>query len=177
LPDDSEIRLVRMGHEHLQATCRWLQASPQLRQQIDCLHAPTPEENLRYWQARWKEPRREDYAVIEGGVSHVGNCGLSEIDARRSKAQLWIYLGGSYGRGIGTAALNRLMRRAFLDLELNRLYLRVLETNTRAVEFYCARGFVREGVGREDTLRDGSYVDSVWFSMLAREYRSLETRT
>ena len=69
------------------------------------------------------------------------------------------------------------MRRAFLDLELNRLYLRVLETNTRAVEFYCARGFVREGVWREDTLRDGGFVDSVWFSMLAREYRSLVTPT
>ena len=165
-----DIRLVRMNVEHLESTYIWLHSSPKLRQQIDCLQPPTVEGNIQYWKRRWEDPAREDYAIIQAGTLHVGNCGLSDIDRKRKKAQLWIYLGASYGHGIGTLATRQLLRRAFEELDMNRIYLRVLANNCDAINFYRSLGFKQEGVCREDTVQEGGFVDSVWFSMLRQEY-------
>ncbi|MCK9283046.1 MAG: GNAT family N-acetyltransferase [Rhodocyclaceae bacterium] len=164
-------RLVAMGDEHLSATLRWLVQSGELRKQVDCLHPPTEAGNAAYWRSRWEMDNRRDFAIILGDGRHVGNCGLCDIDGARGKAQLWIYLGDSHGRGYGVAAVDRLLSFAFLELGLNRIYLRVVASNPRARDFYLRRGFVEEGVFRQDTRQEEKFVDSIAMSMLASEYR------
>lgn len=171
-PTDVGIRLVRMADKHLSATHRWLSESGELRRQVDCLSAPTPEGNLEYWHAKWSDKTREDFAIVNADGDHVGNCGLCDIDSQRRKAQLWIYLGGHYGAGYGTVAVRKLLAHAFFELKLNRIYLRIVATNRRAEKFYAELGFVREGALRQDTLFEGKYVDSVLMSLLASEYFS-----
>jgi len=175
LDTNGDIRLVRMNADHLASTFQWLVSSPKLREQVDCLKPPTAEENEKYWRSLWDDPTREDYAIIQGNALHVGNCGLKDIDRKRKKVQLWIYLGGSYRCGIGNTALRQLMKRAFEELQMNRLYLRVLANNRAALKFYLSLGFAQEGIWREDTIRDTKFVDSVWFSMLEREYFKQKT--
>lgn len=169
-PTNAGVRLVQMADKHLPATYRWLSESSELRRQIDCLSVPTRNGNLEYWHTKWSDKTREDYAIVNADDEHVGNCGLCDIDTQRRKAQLWIYLGGHYGVGYGTEAVRELLSRAFLELKLNRVYLRVVATNHRADKFYAGLGFVREGVFRQDTILDGKYVDSVLMSLLATEY-------
>ena len=163
-----EVRLEPMGEAHLDATCRWL-ADAELRAQVDCLEPPTPEGNRTLWLARWADRRREDYAILAAG-RHVGNCGLCDIDRARGKAQFWIYLGEERGRGVGRQALEHLLHRAFVELGLARVHLRVLADNPRAIAFYRALGFVEEGRLRRDSVRDGRSVDALCFAMLADEY-------
>jgi RimJ/RimL family protein N-acetyltransferase len=159
-----------MGEEHLESTLGWL-SDPLLRRQIDSLGEPSADEHARYWRTRWSDPGREDYAILDGDGQHVGNCGLSGIDVRRLKAELWIYLGERRGRGIARAAAGRLLERAFCELRLNRVYVRVLLNNPRAERFFRGLGFVDEGRLRDDTRQDGRFVDALWLSMLAREFR------
>lgn len=167
---DKDICLVRMNDSHLTNTFRWLSESGALRQEVDCLEPPTPAGNECYWHKNWDDKTREDYAIVDTAGRHVGNCGLCDIDLRRRKAQLWIYLGDCQGAGLGTAAITRLLARAFRGLHLNRVYLRVLATNQRALGFYVRLGFVQEGVFRQDTLAEGNYVDATCMSMLASDY-------
>ena len=115
------VKLVRFGEEHLEATRRWLTNSAGLREQIDCLSAPTRFENEAYWRAKWQDAAREDYAIVDEAANHVGNCGLSEIDRQRKKAKLWIYLGDVYGQGLGRKAVCALLLRAFSELALERV--------------------------------------------------------
>jgi len=163
-------RLVRMDASHLSATLRWLQ-DPELRRQVDSLSAPTEETNAAYWRVRWRDPEREDYAILALDDRHVGNCGLCHIDRHRRKAELWIYLGEATarGRGIGRAAVEALLRRAFDELGLYRVYLRVAADNPAAARFYERLGFLAEGRWRADTWHDGRPVDSLWYSLLAGE--------
>lgn len=163
------VRLARMTDDHLAATCRWLRGSPELRRQVDCLEAPTEEGNVAHWHARWSETNREDYAIRVDQDGHVGNCGLCNIDRQRRKAELWIYLGAGRGTGRGSAAVRQLLVRAFDELHLNRVYLRVVSDNPRALGFYERLGFVLEGRFRQDTIHDGNPVDSIWMAMLASE--------
>lgn len=171
LPEQT-VLLIRMADCHLPNTYRWLHDSAELRRQVDCLEAPTEEGNQAYWRANWQNSRREDYAIVAiADNRHIGNCGLCDIDASRKKAQLWIYLGDSYGEGTGTAAVDQLLTRAFGALELDRVYLRVVASNPRALRFYQKLGFVEEGVSRQDTIADGCPVDAICMSMLKSEYR------
>jgi RimJ/RimL family protein N-acetyltransferase len=165
------VKLVRFGEEHLEATRRWLTNSAGLREQIDCLSAPTRFENEAYWRAKWQDVAREDYAIVDEAANHVGNCGLSEIDRQRKKAKLWIYLGDVYGQGLGRKAVCALLLRAFSELALERVYIRVLATNQRAYAFYKTLGFVDEGRLRHDTVQNNEYVDSFLLSMLSREFK------
>jgi RimJ/RimL family protein N-acetyltransferase len=147
----------------------WLSGCTRLREQIDSLDAPTEAGNTRYWQEKWRDKTREDYAIVVG-ERHVGNCGLVAIDVRRRKAELWIYIGDGTGRSFGRQALGALLDRAFADLDLHRVSLRVVETNLRALTFYMRAGFKVEGRARADTIQNGISLDSILLSILAREY-------
>lgn len=159
-----------MSEEHLAATCRWLRDSRQLREQVDCLTPPTEEGNATYWRDKWRDPSREDYAILGTDGLHVGNCGLAGIDLQRRKAELWMYLGQRHGEGLGASALKQLLVRGFRHLGLSRVWLRVVATNVAAERFYARHGFVVEGRLRRDTIRDGVAVDAIAMSILANEF-------
>jgi RimJ/RimL family protein N-acetyltransferase len=166
------VTIERLAEEHLESTRRWLTASARLREQIDCLAAPSAAENEAYWRRKWADASREDYAILDEGAIHVGNCGLSDIDLQRGKTQLWIYLAEREGRGVGRRAVRLLLGRAFEELELERVYLRVLITNPRAYAFYLRLGFVEEGRLRRDTVSGDTFVDAVLLSMLSDEFKA-----
>jgi RimJ/RimL family protein N-acetyltransferase len=170
--ETKQVALERHSEAHLEKTFQWLQDAD-LRAKIDSLSAPpSKEENRRYWEKRWADPAQVNFAILNGHREHVGNCGLSSIDRNRKKAELWIYIGDvRRGQGLGGMAAWELLRFGFHDLELNRIYLRVVEDNLGALRFYQAIGFKEEGRFREDTLRDGRYYDSIWLSILKREWK------
>jgi len=164
------IRLEPMREDHFDRTFEWLSASAGLRAQIDSLDAPSIEGNRSYWRRNLQDPSRQDYAIVTDDGRHVGNCGLVSIDRSRGKAEMWIYLGDSYGTGLGSKALKLLLDHAFAVLALRRVSLRVIDGNQRAVDFYLRAGFKIEGRARSDTVRDGKSIDSTLMSILAHEH-------
>lgn len=164
------VRLERLQDKHLQRTFEWVAGSARLRAQIDSLGTPTEAGNIDFWRQKRQDDGREDFAILAGD-DHVGNCGLTVIDGRRRKAELWIYIGDGTGRGIGRQALDALLTHAFVDLGLQRVSLRVIETNLGALTFYLKAGFKIEGRARADTIQDGITLDSILLSILDREHR------
>jgi RimJ/RimL family protein N-acetyltransferase len=169
LTETRSAQLVRMDVNHLEATRGWL-LDDELRRQVDTTEPPTRERNCAYWRARWADSTQESYAILTPNGEHVGNCGLINVDRQRRKAELWAYLGTSRGEGVGSTAVLGLLARAFSELGLNRVCLRVLATNQRAECFYRRLGFRPEGRARQDTWIDGQPVDSIWLSILAEDY-------
>ena len=77
-----------------------------------------------------------------------------------------------HGRGFGRETVRLLKRVAFERWKAHRLYLDVMESNTRAQQLYLSEGFVKEGLLRE-TLRHGEkYVSLVLMSILEDEYKA-----
>lgn len=125
------------------------------------------------------DPARHRVLAIETATKlHIGICGLHNIFWQHRRAELGIYIGvaGYRGQGYGTEALHLLVRHAFDDLGLQRLSLRVLADNTRAVCCYEKVGFVVEGRLERCYLRSGRYHDELLMRLLAREYRPPATK-
>ena len=63
------------------------------------------------------------------------------------------------GKGYSFPAAKKMLRIAFSQLDLNRVYLSVMADNTAAVKTYEKAGFVKEGLLKEDYLRSDGYID------------------
>lgn len=104
--------------------------------------------------------------------SLVGSCQLHLINPIHRSAELQIRIGrkDAQGNGIGTEACALLLRHAFDDLNLNRVYLQVFETNERAIGLYKRAGFKVEGTLRQSAFIDGRWVNVLVMAILREEY-------
>lgn len=107
----------------------------------------------------------------------LGVIYLLQIDWVNRSCEYAIQLGetSSHGRGIGYLATTKILEHAFYDLNLNRVYLTVLENNERAIRLYKKIGFVEEGKHRKAVFKNGSYIDLTQMSILSDEYHTTHT--
>lgn len=101
----------------------------------------------------------------------IGTCGLYDFDAISRKAELRMKIGESQqrGKGIGTEALLQLLTFGYNDLNLNKIWLRVLADNIAGIKLYEKAGFITEGKLREDIYITANYKDIVVMSLLKSE--------
>lgn len=123
---------------------------------------------------------REDrvFSIVGDEDRYLGQCGLHQIFRRSGVGRLSIIVSAreEMGRGIGSAAIARLLDVAFADVDtggegLHKVWLMCFATNTRARRTYERLGFVQEGVLREEYRHEGGWHDMVRFSVLAQEWR------
>jgi diamine N-acetyltransferase len=112
-------------------------------------------------------------AILEGATKQiVGAAYLTGIDwvARSGEFSIWIGVEAHRGKGAGQTASRTLLRHAFLDLNLHRVHLTVLEDNLAAQSLYRKLGFVQEGRLRGAAFKNGRFVDLIQMAMLSVEY-------
>lgn len=104
----------------------------------------------------------------------VGNCSLMNIHWENRSAEVGIHIGEKkyWNQGFGTKAMQLMCRHVFDDLNLHRLWLRVFQTNQRAIRSYEKAGFVQEGRMREAQYLEGKYVDVLIMSILHSDWRN-----
>ena len=104
---------------------------------------------------------------------HIGNTGLHQIDPVVREAEFGIFIGEKsyWGKGIGKEALLLTLKHGFDDLNLNRIYLYVFETNLRGLACYKSAGFVQEGLLRQADFKNGRYINTLVMSILRSEWR------
>jgi len=108
----------------------------------------------------------------------IGNCGFMDIDWRIRSAEIGLLIGekGCWGKGYGTEVMRLLLRHGFETLNLNRVFLRVDETNQRGIHVYEKVGFVHEGRFRQAVYSSGKYQDLLVMSVLRPEWDKMTKR-
>ncbi len=130
--------------------------------------------DLIAWVDLHRNARDEAFFVIAGeGDRVLGHVALYRIDRTVASAEFGILVGDKavWGKGLGTAFTQFMIEYGFDELDLRRIYLHVLETNTRARRLYEHLGFVAEGRLRQHQSRDGRFVDVLVMGLLRDEYR------
>lgn len=73
-------------------------------------------------------------------------------------------------KGIGTEAAKEMLKHAFYNLNLHKVYLTVLTNNQRAIKLYDRCGFKIEGTLREEVYKNGKFEDMLVMSILKKEF-------
>jgi RimJ/RimL family protein N-acetyltransferase len=102
----------------------------------------------------------------------IGSCGLHNIEWPNRLAELGIAIGDKtcWSQGYGTETVSLLVRYAFETLNLNRVFLRVYETNPRAIRAYEKAGFILEGRLRQAIYKNGNFADILLMGVLRQEW-------
>lgn len=111
-------------------------------------------------------------SINPGGCSvPVGTIFLKNIDYNSLKCEMGIFIGEEFdrGKGIGKEAVRLILEFGFKKLNMNKIYLRVLENNDIAINLYKHIGFHVDGILREDYFRDNKYYDVWVMSIIKKE--------
>ena len=116
--------------------------------------------------------------LLETGRA-VGQTTYSDISAVDERLEIgWTWYGSAYWRtAVNTEAKLLLLTHAFEDLGMGRVQWKTDHLNQRSQNAIARLGAQREGVLRRHRMRpDGTFRDSVYFSMLKDEWPAAKQR-
>lgn len=115
-------------------------------------------------------------AIVDDEKDNIlGLVSLVSIDQLNGCAEFHIMIGlkENQGKGIGTFAVNEMLRHAFFNLNLHRIELTVVEDNKRARRLYEKCGFIKEGTKRKSKYKNGVFINMDSYSILKEEFVKL----
>ncbi len=110
------------------------------------------------------------YAVVDKRDEYLGTISLKDVDKIRGAEFAISMRRRFHGKGIASWATREILRIAFEDLKLNRVYLNVLSDNEHANRFYVNNRFRYEGESRQCILIGNELKSLKWYAMLAEEF-------
>lgn len=139
-------------------------------------------EQVQAWVEEALVERRRDRRipfVVEDAAagSIIGSTSFRDLDTRNARVEIgstW-FSRASWGTGANTESKLLLMQYAFESLDLERVFLRADNLNMRSQRAHEKLGAIKEGVHRHEVLRrDGSWCDSIHYSILRAEWRNVK---
>lgn len=130
----------------------------------------TYEKTLHWYHNKDNESRID--CVIEFDGVPVGLIGLLNISTVHRKAEFYICIGDTAvkRKGIATISTELILKYAFEEISLNKVFLNVDSKNVAACRLYEKIGFVSEGEFREDLFHRGKMIDRKRYAMLSKEF-------
>lgn len=177
-PDSQLVCLRALDDGDIECTLKWHNDSDLYRSLVSHFRhvsRQTEQEWLR--QRMSSSPREVNLAIcLVSTGEHVGNIYLRDIDWVSKNAALGVFLGehSCRGKGYGSQALTLILRHAFEDLGLHRIYLFALAENEAALAAYRKVGFSKEGTLRQHVFKKGSFRDMVVLGIHADEWAGYE---
>jgi RimJ/RimL family protein N-acetyltransferase len=128
-----------------------------------------------WFQADLKNEKSRIFAVrtIADDV-FIGTCAIVNLNMFAHHAEIGINLAHPdyRSKGYGGEIMLLTMRLGFEQFNLNRITLKVMGFNTRAIRLYEKLGFEHEVREREVFFHDGAYFDQLHMSILRTEWEA-----
>jgi diamine N-acetyltransferase len=136
---------------------------PEVARTLDAwAHAPYSVEQALDWINR-RDPASVNWAIdcLADGA-FIGCTGLRELDFRDRNCEWGIWIGppSRWNQGFGTEACRLATAYAFRELGMEKVYLKVYETNPRGLRAYQKAGYRIEGTLPRDHWWEGGFTTS-----------------
>lgn len=124
-----------------------------------------------------EDDRQVHFAICNETDEYLGTISLKNIDRKNQNAEYAIVLRAeAIGKGVALEATQRILKYAFDELELHKVYLNVLSDNIRANKFYNKAGFSFEGEFKEYLCLQGSFKNLKWYGMVKEDFNNKNIR-
>jgi RimJ/RimL family protein N-acetyltransferase len=132
---------------------------------------PITIEETTDWHNRARlNTKRIDFALFEG-ADLVAMSGLTGLDVENSLIEFYVMVGpGWQGKGFGNKLTIWTINYAFLNYNVNKVYLYTNAFNEPANKLYEKLGFQLEGKLRQHKFRDGKFIDRYMFGLLKEDW-------
>ena len=116
--------------------------------------------------------------AIECDGNFVGLTGLEDYDATRATARFFIVIGdrACWGRGLGEAVIRRVLEHGFNGLGLRKIVSDFMAPNQGSRLIHERAGFQVEGCARQDSWRQGQWIDRIYVAMFKDEFDARKSR-
>lgn len=103
---------------------------------------------------------------------HIGNISLVNIDYINRKCDWGIIVGEKeyWNRGYAKEASYLLLRHAFDNLNIHRIYSGTTAENIGGQKLMISMGMVKEGIRREHIYKAGKFMDIFEYGVLKKEF-------
>ena len=165
------IRLRAIERSDIPAFVRWFN-DPEVRQYLEMYFPMSQAQEEHWFEAQLGDDGRRIFGIETLDGVLLGNIGLHDINWKERFTELGIVIGEkeSWSQGYGTDAIRTLLRFAFQQMNLHRVFLRVFEYNRRAMRCYEKCGFQLEGRLRQAHFHEGKYYDTLIMGILQEEF-------
>jgi RimJ/RimL family protein N-acetyltransferase len=132
------------------------------------------EEEAEAWLQRLRSNPKTWLKAVLYHDRLVGYGAVESIDEKNRKCELAVVIGEKdiWGRGIGGTLLIEMLRYAFDELRMHRVWAAVAEGNDRSERLVKGAGFSHEGTMREAICKNGTFIGLLIYSILESEYRA-----
>lgn len=98
-------------------------------------------------QLRYSPSIKYRFAIETLEGKHIGNCSYYNVNETKGEAELGIMIGNHdyWNKGYGTDAVTTLVNYIFGRMSLKRIYLKTLDSNSRAQKCFQKCGFTAYG--------------------------------
>jgi phosphoglycolate phosphatase len=156
------LEFEKVEKKHLSKICRMLE-DDEAAEMLGVTELPKEKD--------YKDKNNISYAILDEKQEFIGIVELFNISWKNRRAELSIAIRPSMrGKGYGYEAIKKILDIGFEDHGMNRIWLRVLETNKKAIKFYKKIGFLQEGICRSESLRRGQFINQLQMSILIGEW-------
>lgn len=130
---------------------------------------------LHYIQKLYRDGDYFDWGVeLKETGRMVGTCGFTSLDYQNNSAEIGYVLNPSvWGRGLAPEAVSRVLRFAFLELNVHRVEARYMVGNDRSRRVMEKCGMKFEGIRRASMFVKGDYRDIGGCAVLSDEFMPL----
>ncbi len=106
------------------------------------------------------------YGIVNDNDEYLGTVSLKNINTTDSNAEYAISLRKrAIGNGTAQFATREILKVAFEELNLGKVYLSVLSENIRAIRFYKKVGFRFEGEFKNHIYLRNEYKSLSWYAI------------
>lgn len=129
----------------------------------------TKEEHLNYFRNKCETENILQFIMINKSDNTPFGCVyLKDVKDENQKAEYGIFIGDEkyVGKGLGSEACKTVTEFGFEELKLHKVYLRVIESNERAIGSYKNAGYEVEGTFKDDVIINGKFVSVVFMGKI-----------
>jgi RimJ/RimL family protein N-acetyltransferase len=170
-----KIRLRALTAEDAKITWQW-QNSPEIKEFYSDHPYPVNYEMEKLWYEKityTNIPVTVFGIEIQENNKLIGMSILKNINLIHRSAELGIFIGDASEKhkGYSGEATRLTLKFGFLDLGINRIYLKVHEDNTPAIKLYEKNGFKKEGLLRKSVFKNDQFKNEIIMSLLKEEFK------